>query len=203
MSLVDRIRTESKRQGTAKGEIFFVKANEASRVRFLIDIEQGLEIEFYNEFGGLRIPSPALWDYPTEILDERADDNDDKLKREIHYGWPIWNYDRERVQLLHGKPNQWSPVMQLLSAYEEYGSIVDRDFNIRRQGEGLETSYSLFPGDKKPFKVRKAKKPTKAAMLEILWKAYGVEGELAKLGISNEDPDEDYDDDDDWDDDDE
>lgn len=41
-------------------------------------------------------------------------------------------------------------VSKLITAiYSKYGTLIDRDFECTRQGEGLKTTYSMFPEDKK------------------------------------------------------
>lgn len=207
MSLVSRIKTEAKRQSGAKKELFYVKPDEKQRVRFLVDLEDGLEVRFFEHFKDkVKLPDPELWGFNSEELAERVEDRDDQMREAMYYIWPVWNYDRKSVQLLMGKANQWSPVLQIIAVYENYGTLTDRDYTISRSGDGLDTSYSVLPLDKKPFKGNKIKVPNRDGILEILWKAFTVEAELDKLGISgdaeedDDDYDDDYDDEDDWDD---
>jgi len=50
----------------------------------------------------------------------------------------------------------------LTAIYAKYGTLVDRDYECIRNGTGLDTSYSLFPEDKKPVS-----KKIKAAIKEL------------------------------------
>jgi len=50
----------------------------------------------------------------------------------------------------------------LTAIYAKYHTLIDRDFECMRTGTGLDTSYSLFPEDKKPMS-----KKVKAAIKEL------------------------------------
>jgi hypothetical protein len=40
-------------------------------------------------------------------------------------------------------------------AYEKYGTVTDRDFELSRSGSGLDTTYSAWPEEKRPVKLSK------------------------------------------------
>ena len=61
--------------------------------------------------------------------------------------------ETKRKELFVFKANKCSPIPALVSMYETYGTICDRDFVIQRNGSGTETNYSVVPMDKKRFKL--------------------------------------------------
>lgn len=77
-----------------------------------------------------------------------------------------------------------SAVAQLLKFYEKYSTIMDRDYDVSREGEGKEnTEYFVLPGDRTP---RKLSKYDELNLIELL-----------EAQIHDDTDDDDVDDDDD------
>jgi hypothetical protein len=43
----------------------------------------------------------------------------------------------------------------MLENFEEFGTLTDRDYIVKRRGKGFDTSYTLIPGSERPFKGAK------------------------------------------------
>jgi len=71
--------------------------------------------------------------------------------------------------------------------YEEYGTILDRDYKIKKVGQGQGSSFSVTPLDKERFTNKKAKALSKAKVKEILDKAW------TSASVENVDGEEDED----------
>jgi hypothetical protein len=41
----------------------------------------------------------------------------------------------------------FTPIMGILSIYDEFGSVLDRDLIVKRTGKKLETNYTVINGD--------------------------------------------------------
>ena len=68
--------------------------------------------------------------------------------------------------------NQCSPVPALVSMFEAYGTLCDRDYVITKSGQQQSTTFSVVPMDKAKFRNEKAKPLSETAFLKILDKAF-------------------------------
>lgn len=179
MSLVDKIKNDIKKSGSNKSKIFFVRDGEKVRIRFLRDVEEGKEIIFHDSYSlGINVPCQETFGRTCKYCDEEG------LRTRAQYVWPIWNYDKNEVQLFMFAVNNCSPVPALLALYENYGTIMDRDYVISVNGKGTSKTYSVIPMDKAKFRVEKAKPFSLEKTLQILDKAFPSD--------ETEDDDEDY-----------
>jgi hypothetical protein len=152
--------------------------------RFMID-EDGITNGYFH-----RVPmeqNDRSWTQDVPCLGDGcpycASDDSKISKRSYKFLTWIWVYYR-----LHTKADEegkWEPVekddgtfykeslekpmilkqgyyfSRLLTAiYAKYGTLIDRDYECIRNGTGLDTSYSLFPEDKRPMS-KKVKAATK------------------------------------------
>ena len=70
------------------------------------------------------------------------------------------------------KANGISPVPSLIEMYEEFGTIMDRDYKIKKVGKGMGSSFVVTPLDKMRFNNKKAKPHTELEVKEIFEKAF-------------------------------
>lgn len=161
------IKSEISKSGTSKGKFMFFKEDSKARVRFLTDMEDGLEIKFHDSFAlGVNVPCQEEFGRECEYCE-----NEDLRTRNM-YVWSVYDYESKEVKLLMAAVNNCSPVPALASLYESYGTLCDRDYEIKRIGKGQNTTYSVIPLEKMKFRNTKVKPMSEQAMLKCIDKAY-------------------------------
>ena len=161
------IKSEISKSGTSKGKFMFFKEDSKARVRFLTDMEDGLEIEFHDSFAlGVNVPCQEEFGRECEYCD------DENLRTRKMYVWSVYDFESKEVKLLMAAVNNCSPVPALASLYETYGTLLDRDYEIKRIGKGQNTTYSVIPLDKAKFRNNKIKPLSDSAILKYIDKAY-------------------------------
>ena len=172
MGLVDDIKNQVKKSGTNKGKFLYFKAGTKIRVRFLDDMDDGHKVKFHDSFtAGVNVPCQEIFDRGCPYCD------DDELRTRDQYAWSVWDYDAKEVKVLMAAVNQCSPVPALVSMYEAYGTLCDRDYVITKSGQQQSTTYSVVPMDKAKFRNEKAKALSESAFLKILDKAFPCDDE--------------------------
>lgn len=145
-SLVDVMKERISNSGKSKGSIFYVKKDGKIRVRFLQDMEEGMMVTFHDKWKEFN--HPCLSYYGKECPNCK----NSEARTSENYIWSVYNYETKQVELFIYKANKCSPIPSLISMYESYGTICDRDYVIQKHGEGTDTNYSVVPMDKKAFK---------------------------------------------------
>ncbi len=164
---INKIKSEIKKSGTSKGKFVFFKEDTKVRVRFLTDMEDGMEIPFHDSFQlGVNVPCQEVFGRECEYCE-----NDDLRTRNM-YIWSVYDYESKEVKLLMAAVNNCSPVPALASMYESYGTLTDRDYEIKQIGSGQGKSFSVIPLDKSKFRNTKAKAFSEQAVLKYIDKAY-------------------------------
>lgn len=203
MGLLNSMKDQINKSGGSRKKIFFVKSDSKQRVRFLVDFEDGNEYTFHDSFEkGINALCQEELGKDCELCDVEG------LRTRKLYCWPVWNYDAKEVQLFLFAANSFTPVPSLIGMYETYGTMIDRDFVISRQGKETNTSYSVVPMDKAKFRNKNAKVPTSKAILKILDEAFPLDeinndeeapkkkGKGKKAKEEHDDDDDDFDEDD-------
>lgn len=167
MSIADRIKQEAKKSGQNKGKFIFFKENEKVRVRFLSDMEDGLEVKFHDSFAeSINVPCQELFDRECQYCENES------LRTRSMWIWSVWDYESKEVKLFMFAVNNCSPLGSLMAFYETYGTLTDRDYILTKTGKQQNTQYAVVPMDKVKFKNEKAKPYSERKMLELLDKAY-------------------------------
>lgn len=167
MGLVDDIKNQVKKSGTNKGKFLYFKSGTKVRVRFLDDMENGHKIKFHDSYtAGVNVPCQETFDRECPYCD------DDELRTRDQYAWSVWDYDAKEVKILMAPVNQCSPVPALVSMFEAYGTLCDRDYVITKSGQQQSTTFSVVPMDKAKFRNEKAKPLSETAFLKVLDKAF-------------------------------
>lgn len=166
-SLLDKMREQINKSGSNKKEILYFAKDTVKRVRFLQELDTGYAFEFHNDFD-LKI---------MELCHDPEDHENCKLCEDGIYiqemfVWSVWDYDSNSVKLLQFKASGVSPVPQFMEYFEEYGTILDRDYKIKKVGQGQGGSFAVTPLDKVRFKNAKAKAMSRKAVQDILEKAW-------------------------------
>ena len=209
MGLVDKIKSDVKKAGANKGKFIYFREGQKQRVRFLTDMDDGMEVTFHDSFEQeINVPCQELMGRNCPYCD------DDSLRTRSQYIWSVWNYDTKEVQLFMFPVNNCSPIPALMAMYENYGTITDRDYVISVSGKQQNKTFSVVPMDKVKFRNEKAKPYSEKAIIKMLDKAWPCEAaddedeedeapkkkRPAKSASSKKnrkpEPDDDYDDDD-------
>lgn len=208
--LVNSIKNDVKKAGTSKGNFTFIREGQKVRVRFLQDMDDGMEVTFHDSFAdSINVPCQEVFGRECPYCE------DDRVRTRSQYIWCVYNYETKKVELFMFPVNNCSPVPALLAMYDTYGTIVDRDFVISVSGKGPDKKYAVVPMDKAKFRNEKAKPFSEKKILQILDKAYPCDTDdeeddederpVVKKSSSKKvqkkkpvDDDDDYDGDDDW-----
>lgn len=164
---LSNIKNEIKKSGTSKGKFLYFKEDSKARVRFLTDLEDGLEVAFHDSYPlGINVPCQENFGRECEYCE-----NEDLRTRNM-YVWSVYDYESKEVKLLMAATSNCSPVPALASLYESYGTLTDRDYEIKRIGNGKNTTYNVIPLEKMKFRNTKVKPLSEQAMLKYIDKAY-------------------------------
>ena len=164
---LDQIKTAVKNSGSSKKDILYFGADTSKRIRFLQELDEGHSYTFHSDFE-TKIYEPCQ---------DQEDHEDCKLcqqgigTKEV-FVWSVYDYDTSSVKLLAIKATGISPVPALIEFFEEYGTIMDRDYKIKKVGKGMGGSYTVTPLDKEKFGVKKAKPYSEKEIWEMFKKAY-------------------------------
>lgn len=170
---LDSIKSEIKKSGASKGKFLFIREDSKVRVRFLTDFEDGFEIKFHDSFQmGINVPCQEEYGRDCPYCEM------DGLRTRPQYIWSVYDYESKEVKLLMAAVNNCSPVPTLASLYDSYGTLLDRDLEIKRIGKQQNTTYSIVPLDKMKFRNEKAKPYSAQAILKFLDKAYPVDVDI-------------------------
>lgn len=164
---INDLKNEIKKSGSNKGKFLYFREGEKVRVRFLTDMEDGTEVLWHDSYKE-NINVPCQERFGREC---RYCDNSDLRTRNM-YIWSVYDYESKEVKLLMAAVNQCSPIPALVAMYEEYGTLLDRDFVIKQIGSGQGKSFSVIPQDKSKFRNAKAKPLSESAILKHIDKAY-------------------------------
>lgn len=180
--LIGKMKDDVKRSGANKGKILYVRDGSKVRVRFLQELDDGLEVVMHDSFEkGINVICQ-------EQLGKHCDYCEmDGLRTRSNYVWSVWDYDSNEVKLMMYPVNNCSPIPALLALNETYGTITDRDYVISVHGKQQNKQFSVVPLDKVKFRNEKAKPMTEKAIWNVLSKAFPTDD-----ASEDEDEEEDY-----------
>lgn len=181
MGLVDKIKADVKKSGQNKSKFIYFREGNKVRVRFLTDMDDGMEVTFHDSFEkSLNVPCQEHFGRACPYCE------DETLRTRSQYVWSVYNYDTKEVQLFMFPVNNCTPIPALMAMYENYGTITDRDFVISVSGKQQNKTFSVVPMDKVKFRNEKAKPYSEKAILKMLDKAFPCD-----INDDEEDEDED------------
>lgn len=217
MGLVDKIKNEAKKTGSNKGKFIFFPEGKKVRIRFLTDMDDGVEVKFHDSFeAGINVPCQELYGRNCPYCE------DEDLRTRNMYAWSVWDYESKEVKVFMFAVNNCSPVPALMAMYENYGTLLDRDYVLTVTGKQQNKTFSVVPQDKAKFRNTKAAALSERQMLKIIDKAYpadevedddyddeedekpkkkgnkSVNKSSGKKGKDEYDDEDDYDEDDEW-----
>lgn len=165
--LLNKIKNDAKKSGGNKGKIFYIREGEKKRVRFLTDMDDGLDVTFHDSYeAGINTPCQEALGRDCPYCD------DDAVRTRSMYCWSVWDYDAKEVKLFMYAVNNCSPVPAMIALHENYGTLCDRDYVISVSGKQQNKTFSVIPQDKAKFRNDRAKPLSKKTILDILDKAF-------------------------------
>ena len=172
MGLVDKIKQDVKKSGRNKGKFIYFREGQKQRIRFLTDMDDGMEVTFHDSFeAGINVPCQEIFGKDCPYCD------DESLRTRSQYIWSVYNYETKEVQLFMYPVNNCSPIPALMAMYENYGTITDRDYVISVSGKQQNKTFSVVPMDKVKFRNAKVKPFSEQAILKMLDKAYPADAD--------------------------
>lgn len=182
MGLVDKIKADVKKSGQNKGKFIYFREGSKQRIRFLNDMDDGMEVTFHDSFAeSINVPCQEHFGRSCPYCD------DENLRTRSQYIWSVYNYETKEVQLFMFPVNNCSPIPALMAMYENYGTIIDRDYVISVSGKQQNKTFSVVPMDKVKFRNDKVKPYSEKAILKMLDKAFPCD---ASDGEDDNDDDE-------------
>lgn len=167
MGLLDKIKSDVAKSGSNKGKFIYFREGQKVRVRFLNDMDEGMEVKFHDSFErGINVPCQEIYGKDCPYCE------DEDLRTRSQYIWSVYDYESKEVKLFMFAVNNCSPIPALMALYETYGTLTDRDYVISVTGKQQNKSYTVVPMDKNKFRNEKAKPYSEKAILKMLAKAF-------------------------------
>jgi hypothetical protein len=153
---------------------------------FKLEVNKGAKIRFLSEFNtGVSLWRHKLNEMPwyasclrNDEYGSREDcpyclsaDPQSKRPKRYHF-WQIYNYATERVELLCFKNTSFTPFESLRVLNDEEGSLMERDFTIRRvpapspTGKGTASTYVAVPNGPSVFPITGLEVPSRESIIE-------------------------------------
>ena len=190
MGIIDAIKQDAQKSGQNRGKFIFIKDGQKKRIRFLQEFDKGFAILFHDSYeAGINVPCQ-------EVFGRECPYCGQDLRDRKQYAWSVWDVEDKEVKILMYPMNNCSPVGSFMAMYENYGTIMDRDYVVSVTGKQQNKQFNVIPMDKEKFRNSKAKAFSESAFLDILDKAYPDENgsKYNKKGESkNDDSDEELD----------
>lgn len=185
MDLIKAMKERIAKSGANKKEILYFGKDAVKRIRFLQELDNGFQFQFHNDW------SAGIFELCKDPEDhENCKLCEDGISLQDNFVWSVWDYDSGSVRLLQFKATGVTPVPAFIEMYEEFGTITDRDYKVKKVGQGQGGSFVVTPLDKERFKNSKAKPYTYKQVKEIMEKAWVSKD----LDTDDEDEDEEEDD---------
>jgi hypothetical protein len=167
MGLIDSIKSDVKKTGNNKGKFIYFREGTKVRIRFLQDMDDGMQITFHDSFDrGINVPCQEHFGKDCPYCEEEG------LRTRSQYVWSVWDYESKEVKLFMFPVNNCTPIPAIVSMYESYGTLTDRDYVIGVTGKQQNKTFSVVPMDKEKFRNTKAKPYSESAVLKMLEKAF-------------------------------
>ena len=177
--LLSKIKNDVAKSGSNKAKIIYFREGQKRRIRFLQDMDDGMEITIHDSFEkGVTVVCRETFGESCEFCD------DDDLRTRSFYIWSVYDYDDNEVKLFMFPVNRCSPIPSLMAMYENYGTLLDRDYVITVQGKQVNKTYGIIPMDKAKFRNQKVKPYSEKKVLEIVLKAYPYPDDDEDTGAS-------------------
>ncbi len=167
LNLIKKMKENIAKAGSSQRDVMYIASDSVKRVRFLQELDAGYEFQFHSNW------EPKIYTLCKDPEDhECCDLCNQGIPIVEQFVWSVWDYDSNSVRLLVFKANGISPIPSLIEMYEEFGTIMDRDYKIKKVGKGMGGSFVVTPLDKMRFNNKKAKTKTEAEVKKIFEEAF-------------------------------
>lgn len=174
MSIIDNMKKRIKESGSSRKEVFYIGADQKKRIRFIDELDEGKEFTFHSHWNkGIN----ALCGETYGVDCPYCEDTDEEMKTYDFYAWNVFDYDSNAVKILLYKATGITPVQSFIEFFEEYGTIKDRDYTIKKVGKGMSGSMTVIPGERTSFRNKKAKPYNDKQIIKILREAFPIKNE--------------------------
>lgn len=171
MGLIDSMKERIKNSGVNKKEVFYIAADSKRRIRFLQELDSGYEFKFHSHWNkGINALCAETYGKPCPY----CNDSDEEMKEITNYAFSVFDYDSNDVKILLYKATGLTPLPAFIDFFDEYGTIMDRDYTIKKSGKGMSGNITVLPGERTTFRNAKAKPYTKNQIVKILQKAFPI-----------------------------
>lgn len=175
MGLISQIKADVAKSGANRAKILYVRSDAKVRVRFLQELDNGYSFVFHDNFNeGVNCFCPKNIDEDNDCVFCDGEASVQVRTRNL-YAWSVYNYDTKQVEIALFAVNQCTPVNQLITMSESFGTIMDRDYVLAKSGKQQSTTYTVIPQDKEKFRNPKAKPMSQEAIMKILSEAFPYE----------------------------
>lgn len=170
-SLIDSMKERIKNSGANKKEVFYIAPDAKRRIRFLQELDEGYEFKFHSHWNK-GINALCAEEYGKDC--PYCGDSDEEMKEYTNYAFSVFDYDANDVKILLYKATGLTPLPAFIEFFDEYGTIMDRDYTIKKSGKGMSGNITVLPGERSTFRNKKAKPYTKKQIIKILQTAFPV-----------------------------
>ncbi len=174
-SLLAKIKEDIAKSAQARSGVFYLKKDQSTRIRFLMDFESGVTIPWHSKWANNKneVDSPCLkaWGKDCPFCGQPEVRTTDK------YVWQVYNYERKERQLFCYAANRATPVLGVSNVYQNpaYGTLLNNDLVVTKNGEGTQTTYSVQPNPAKAFRVEGIKVLSETRLKLKIWEAFGTD----------------------------
>lgn len=177
MSVLDNMKKKISESGSNKKEIVYFGKDSKQKFRFLQELDTAYEYDIHSSWseGFSSLCRASIGDECPLCDDHSIED----MKLITHFALSVWDYESQSVRIMFVKANGVSPLPSLIEYYEEYGTIMDRDYTIKKQGSGMGSTMTVLPGEKMKFSQKNAKALNQKQVEKILLKAFPMPGVTA------------------------
>lgn len=153
-SILDILKEDLQRGGSSGGRLIFLKENEKIHFRFLKEFDKTLRFFMHNDYESNfqcvchKLTAETMFDDQDPPDCEYCDAG---IRTTIEYAFCVWDYDTKSVRILHCKPTSSGFLGSLSAYYNQYHTIMDRDYIIEKIGKGQGSTTSLISLDKSTF----------------------------------------------------
>jgi hypothetical protein len=157
MGIMEDMMAEIQNASSGKGLVFEVKKDNQAKVRFLVEGNNNIKLPIHGRFSKV---DPSL-NYSVICLKamgasdcplcEMAEDESTLRNTRVNYCSLIYDYRDSKVKAFVYKASKATPWASLTEMHSNYGTLVNRDYIIKRTGTGFEQTYPVTPMDKSDF----------------------------------------------------
>lgn len=183
-SIVALMKKNIEKASKSSNQLFRFKSGAKTRVRFLKELEEGSTlVTVHNVWQGFYFPCPKYFGYKYCPFCANDHEYGNKLRTVQKFAISFYNYGASKVNFLLEASNRYSPLCDIIGYNDEYNTITDRDYVIKKTGEALDSNFTVIPGESKTKFKANVKALSEKEIFEILSEIY-LEKVEEELGYS-------------------